>query len=388
VDECDRGEFCPGTVRQRCPPDAGQPLSTPCEADGDECTVDHCDGTGDCVFLAESTDPVCQLDCGDGVTDPCRVTQVSPPGKVFGSFQKAIDAAPDGATLRLEGRCVGPIRIIDRANLTIEGVPPPPSVCPRVTGVPPPEALRALAPGPSDLTSTVAGGCDSSDIGECETIKVTRSRNIVFRYLNVVDGVNTGLEFKRSVKGTAHCNCFARHPSEGVELDLGAGGHLVTQNLVKDSGNERDAGIRVHQTRFNTVMGNTVELNNAVGGITLEDDAHDSIVTSNLVRMNDGDGISITDSDRNFVMGNVVEDNLGDGIRLDDADDNEIVARPFGNIVQGNAGSGVSVRGSDDNVIDGNAIAGNGDALLNVIDCRGGSEDNTGSNVPPGSPCR
>ncbi len=38
------------------------PLSTPCEVDGDPCTIDHCDGNGSCVFLADVV-------CDDG--NPC-----------------------------------------------------------------------------------------------------------------------------------------------------------------------------------------------------------------------------------------------------------------------------------------------------------------------------
>jgi len=41
------------------------PLSTPCEADGDLCTADHCDGMGSCVFLAD-------VDCS-GLDDQCNI---------------------------------------------------------------------------------------------------------------------------------------------------------------------------------------------------------------------------------------------------------------------------------------------------------------------------
>ncbi len=49
---------------QGCDPDTGlciytdMPLSTPCEADGDVCTVDHCDGKGNCVYKED-------LNCSD-----------------------------------------------------------------------------------------------------------------------------------------------------------------------------------------------------------------------------------------------------------------------------------------------------------------------------------
>ncbi len=46
---CEGGELCnPGTGT--CDPQPDAALSTPCEADGDLCTNDHCDGNGACVF--------------------------------------------------------------------------------------------------------------------------------------------------------------------------------------------------------------------------------------------------------------------------------------------------------------------------------------------------
>ncbi len=51
---------------QRCDPETGMcedapepALSTPCEGDADMCTVEHCDGAGECVFLERSDDPLC-----------------------------------------------------------------------------------------------------------------------------------------------------------------------------------------------------------------------------------------------------------------------------------------------------------------------------------------
>jgi hypothetical protein len=53
-DQCDTGECDPATGL--CIP---EPVSTPCELDGDPCTIDHCDGAGSCVFLEDSTLPEC-----------------------------------------------------------------------------------------------------------------------------------------------------------------------------------------------------------------------------------------------------------------------------------------------------------------------------------------
>jgi hypothetical protein len=45
---CDGGEVC-NEQTGACEPQPDQPSSTPCEADGDQCTIDHCDGAGSCV---------------------------------------------------------------------------------------------------------------------------------------------------------------------------------------------------------------------------------------------------------------------------------------------------------------------------------------------------
>ena len=47
---CDIAENCDG-INVDCPSDVFKPLSIPCEADGQFCTVDHCDGYGSCVCL-------------------------------------------------------------------------------------------------------------------------------------------------------------------------------------------------------------------------------------------------------------------------------------------------------------------------------------------------
>jgi hypothetical protein len=41
---------------------APKALSFPCEADGDPCTIDHCDGAGSCVFMSPGQGPECADD--------------------------------------------------------------------------------------------------------------------------------------------------------------------------------------------------------------------------------------------------------------------------------------------------------------------------------------
>ena len=76
---CEAGEVCnPGTGACDALPDA--PLSTPCEADDDLCTNDHCDGKGQCVldFVTICDDPLC--DACNPVTGVCEVIDPPPAG--------------------------------------------------------------------------------------------------------------------------------------------------------------------------------------------------------------------------------------------------------------------------------------------------------------------
>jgi hypothetical protein len=61
VDECDVLEECTGTALQTCPANGFAPASTSCDADSSVCTIDECDGGGNCVFDSN-------VDCDDGNT--------------------------------------------------------------------------------------------------------------------------------------------------------------------------------------------------------------------------------------------------------------------------------------------------------------------------------
>ena len=57
--DCDLAEVCSGTALQPCPANAFAPASSPCNDDNDLCTVDTCDGGGNCNYAQD-------LDCDDG----------------------------------------------------------------------------------------------------------------------------------------------------------------------------------------------------------------------------------------------------------------------------------------------------------------------------------
>ena len=335
------GDACDPTpcVAERC--DAAgtctmgaAPVGTACDADADPCTAEQCDASGACVFVEHASTPACGS-CGDRLTAACHVTIDERPD-VFSDLQAAVDAAPDGATVRVDGVCTGPLRISGRTDLTLEGLPPLPVGC--VAG-----NLR-----PRDLDSTVTGG------GDGEVIEVSESANVTLRFLNVVDGRGAGVEIEDSRGGQLDRNCLARNREEGVEVERSRRAE-VTANLVVQNGED---GIAVH--------GNA-------RGISL---------TRNVISGNGHDGIDLEGTRENVVKRNTVHDNGRDGIDLEDADGNTIT----GNSVKRNGrkrdrDSGIELEDSDRNLVDGNRVRGNADGLTDVIRCISGDE-NVGSNVP------
>jgi parallel beta-helix repeat protein len=213
---------------------------------------------------------------------------------------------------------------------------------------------------------------------------MTESPNVEVRYLNIVDGVQACVEYKRTYDGLAYCNCIARCREEGIEFDKGDGHHIALKNLVKQNALIEDGGIRVHDSPYCSVSSNTVILNLSEGGILIEDSADSSTVDHNLVQENVGHCILVQDSDDNLVFENTCEDNTMHGILLLDTEGNRVTC----NTVVGHLfGAGIPLFVADDNCIDENAISGNADGLTDQIFCGAMSENNTGSNVPVASPC-
>jgi len=69
---CDGGTACtPATGL--CDPLPDPPASMTCESDGSPCTVDHCDGMGNCVVLMQMCGACC-----DGLTGLCSENVVEP----------------------------------------------------------------------------------------------------------------------------------------------------------------------------------------------------------------------------------------------------------------------------------------------------------------------
>lgn len=349
--------------------------------------------------------------CGDLVSDPC-VVNLDVPRRVFGSLQRAIDAAADGATITVTGLCTGPVKVNGRSNLTIQGVAPP-------------SGCGAAGPGPADLTSTIRGGRD--------LIRLSNSSNIVLRFLNIVDAELSGVKIQRGHDSVVHCNCIARNGRAGVRVD-DSRGQEISQNLVTLNGRD---GITLDECRENTIRDNT-SLQNSSDGIALED-SKKNLISGNVVRRNGDSGINLDEADSNRLASidqrvlntgddddgnddddddgkgarnegntvgeNLCEDNRGDGIRLEEGDKNTVA----GNTVRRNAedgihldeadknrvtdnevvdngtdpakDSGIELVKSKKNFVDGNVIRNNADGLIDKIRCRSGSKKNSGSNV-------
>ena len=353
---CDAVENCDG-MDPNCPSDMKQPSGTVCRPGMDACdVVEVCDGTSNtcpmdlmCTTTTSSSTSTStttstttstlppQVGCGT-TQDPCQVKVVkgSKPPVYFTNLQQAVNAASNGSTLTVTGRCFGPVFVNKRSSLTIQGIAPTQSGCPS----------GGLQPG--DLTSTVEGTVD-------HLIKITAGSNIKVQFLNLVESPSAGLEIKDASKVTAFCNCIARN-DEGVELHA-ATSSIVLKNLVEDN---TTAGIRFNRSAKI---------------------AKKNQVTDNLVRNNGTDGILVSEeSTQNTVKQNAVSGNSDDGIELLDGTKNQVID----NVVVGNANRGVRDRRRGQNVVKNNTIMGNGDAQVNQATCVSGKK-NTGNNVPP--PC-
>jgi parallel beta-helix repeat protein len=256
---------------------------------------------------------------------------------VFTSLQRAIDAAADGATITIEGTCDGPIRVVGRSRLTIQGIAPTASGC------------SATGPGPTDLVSSLRGGND-------EVIEVEESDGIAIRFLNVVGGASAGIELEDSSRADVSCNCLAANREQGLEID-GGRRHGISRNLIARN---REDGILVDGASRNAIL-------------------------LNVIAENADDGIEIVGGSNNTINGNRVAANVEDGLDLDDTEGNRLVGNTVVNNGRERANdSGIELQDSDENVVDANPIAGNADGLIDRIRCQRGSDENTGSNVTRG----
>jgi len=149
---CEAGEVCqPSTGQCLALPDA--PPSTPCEADGNLCTLDHCNGSGECVFMANKT---CQ-----SADPPCEGGEVCIPAT---GLCDHLPDAPMGTSCELDGN----LCTIDACNGTGQCVYLTNVVC--AGAVPPCEAGQTCNPGTGqcdDLPDAPEGTACEQDSNLC-----------------------------------------------------------------------------------------------------------------------------------------------------------------------------------------------------------------------------
>jgi parallel beta-helix repeat protein len=219
--------------------------------------------------------------CGSLQTAACSVA-VSGTTTKYTTLQAAINAAPNGATLTVTGRCNEHPTVSGRANLTIQGTAPA-------------AGCAAMGPSMTDLSATVEG------------LDVVGSTGITVRYLNLVDSPSNGLLVSASaVVPSVTCNCIARSAVDGLAVNAaavsGATGNLIVSNT---------SGVDVIAATALGISSNTIQ-SNRWEGITLLTTAAASI-TGNLVQDNTVGGVILTTSSGNFVDSNTINGN-GDAL--------------------------------------------------------------------------
>jgi hypothetical protein len=103
---CDPFELCTGNEAE-CPPDLKAPQGTACEDDGDPCTEDLCDGSGQCLHT-DTPDP-CPERCGNGRIDTGENCDLGPEanGLPTTCCDATCQARPDGSSCADDLFCNG-----------------------------------------------------------------------------------------------------------------------------------------------------------------------------------------------------------------------------------------------------------------------------------------
>ncbi len=161
---CEAGEQCdPADGLCKMLPDA--PPSTPCEADQNMCTQEHCNGTGQCVFLSNVT---CQAP-----NPPCEAGAVCNPSN--GVCVPQPDAPPstpcnaDG-NLCTTDHCNGNGACVFQSNVSCPGPIPPceaGAVCNPTTGACVPQADAASSTPCPDTDGNVCTTAGCNGAGTC-----------------------------------------------------------------------------------------------------------------------------------------------------------------------------------------------------------------------------
>jgi hypothetical protein len=119
---CDVAEQCSGTPNQACPANAFVAATTPCNQDGNVCTVDQCNGSGSCAFVAplncDDTN-LCTQDSCDAINgceyDGSPSTTCVPASKAVFKYKNKPGGDSDGVRFVWSG---GPVLVQDMGDPT------------------------------------------------------------------------------------------------------------------------------------------------------------------------------------------------------------------------------------------------------------------------------
>jgi hypothetical protein len=239
---CEGGQIC-NPQSGMCVDQPDAQVSLPCEADSDPCSIDHCNGAGDCVFQSSSGDP----ECG-GDHYKCYKTGQRPP-----RFQQQtvnlIDQFGEKTTT-----VVRPTRFCNPVNKNNEGIEDPTAhlLCYKVKE--PPMA-------PVDVIVTNQFGEQALTVTRVEQLCVPAEKDGVPSELNInhfkcykvkptgpdfqeeVVSLNDQFEMKntRIIKPRFLCNPVEKNG----EPIVNAGGHLTCYRIKDVPGQPKFQGVLI-----------------------------------------------------------------------------------------------------------------------------------------------
>ena len=142
---------------------------------------------------------------------------------------------------------------------------------------------------------------------------------------------------------------------DGVQLLQDSLRCIVSNNIVK---NCEDDGISLNNAEQNIIKGNTCN-GMTYDGIHIVNDSNENTVIGNICTLNEDNGIRVSSvtvaSNNNTIVGNICEENTGHGIFLE-AGDHGIVD---GNVCLNNTGTGIMLSSFHKAVISNNLASGN-----------------------------
>ena len=195
------------------------------------------------------------------------------------------------------------------------------------------------------LVSILAAEVSAKDISSCQQINL--SGNYVL--INAVNSSGTCFDVQAdNVVLDCHGNSITGNGNGyGVFLSDRTGVTIKNCTITNF-----DVGIELLSSSNNVLTSNIVNSNygtNYRGGINLEDNSNNNVITDNTANFNNQDGITLSFSSNNNIINNDVSNNIGNGMTMITGFNNNI----SDNTVNHNQ-DGISIGNSSDNIMTGN----------------------------------